>query len=81
MTEDEIVGWHQGLDGHKFEQAPGAGDGHGSLASFRPRGHKESDTTCKEPTTIYLLFFIGPSFLSAKGNTEFSFCGIIALLS
>ena len=20
MTEDEIVGWHQGLDGHKFEQ-------------------------------------------------------------
>ena len=22
------VGWHQRLDGHEFEQAPGAGDGH-----------------------------------------------------
>ena len=27
MTEDEMVGWHHGLDGHEFEQAPGAGDG------------------------------------------------------
>ena len=23
MTEDEMVGWHQSLDGHEFEQAPG----------------------------------------------------------
>ena len=22
MTEDEIVGWHQRLNGHGFEQAP-----------------------------------------------------------
>ena len=21
MTEDEVVGWHQQLDGHEFEQA------------------------------------------------------------
>ena len=27
MTEYEMVGWHQGLDGHEFEQALGAGDG------------------------------------------------------
>ena len=33
------------LDGHEFEQALGVGDGHGSLASCRPRGHKESDST------------------------------------
>ena len=26
-TEDEMVGWHHQLDGHEFEQAPGAGDG------------------------------------------------------
>ena len=26
MTEDEMVGWHHRLDGHEFEQAPGAGD-------------------------------------------------------
>ena len=27
MTEYEMVGWHQGLDGHEFEQALGVGDG------------------------------------------------------
>ena len=26
MTEDEMVGWHHRLNGHEFEQAPGAGD-------------------------------------------------------
>ena len=26
-TEDEMVGCHHWLDGHEFEQAPGAGDG------------------------------------------------------
>ena len=26
-AEDEMVGWHHQLDGHKFEQAPGVGDG------------------------------------------------------
>ena len=26
-TEDEMVGWHHQLDGHKFEQSPGIGDG------------------------------------------------------
>ena len=35
-TEDEMVGWHYRLDGRKFEQAPGAGDGQGSLASCSP---------------------------------------------
>ena len=30
-TEDEKFGWHHWFDGHKFEQAPGAGDGQGSL--------------------------------------------------
>ena len=31
MTEDEMVGWHQQLNGHEFEQALGVGDGQGSL--------------------------------------------------
>ena len=26
-TEDEVVGWHHGLDGHGFGWTPGAGDG------------------------------------------------------
>ena len=45
VTEDKMVGWHHRLDGHKFVQAPGVGDGQGSLACCSPRGCKESDTT------------------------------------
>ena len=43
--EDEMVGWHHLLYGHEFEQAPGVGDGQGSLAYFNLWGCKESDTT------------------------------------
>ena len=32
ITEDEMAGWHHGLDGHEFEWTPGAGDGQGGLA-------------------------------------------------
>ena len=45
MTEDEMVGWHHQLNGHKFEQPPGDGEGQGSLAFCSPRGHKELNTT------------------------------------
>ena len=45
MTEDEMVGWHHQLDGHEFEQAPGVGDGQGSLVCCSSWGCKESDTT------------------------------------
>ena len=45
MLEDEMVGWYHRLDGHEFEQAPGVGDGPGSLACCSPWGHKKSDTT------------------------------------
>ena len=45
MTEDAMVGWHHQLNGHRFEQALGVGDGQRSLACFRPWGSKESDTT------------------------------------
>ena len=44
-TEDEMVGCHHWLYRHEFEQAPGVGDGQGSLAFCNPWGHKESDTT------------------------------------
>ena len=43
--EDEMVGWHPRLDGHEFEQAPGVGDGQGSLACCSPWGCKEFDMT------------------------------------
>ena len=45
MTEDETVEWHHWLHGHEFEQAPGVGDGQGSLAGCIPWGHKELDMT------------------------------------
>ena len=45
MTEDEMVGWHHWVNGHEFEQAPGLGDGQGSLVCCSPWGCKEADTT------------------------------------
>ena len=45
MTEDEMVGWHRWLNGHKFEQALGDGEGQGSLGYCSPWGRKELDTT------------------------------------
>ena len=45
MTEDEMVGWHHGFNGHEFEQIPGDIKGQGSLACCSPWGHKELDTT------------------------------------
>ena len=45
MTEDEMVWWHHWLNGHEFEQAPGVGDGQGSLACCSPWGCKKSDLT------------------------------------
>ena len=42
---DEMAGLHHPLNGHEFEQAPGVGDGQGSLARCSPWGCKESDMT------------------------------------
>ena len=44
-TEDEMVGWHHQLNGHKSTQIPGDSEGQGSLVCCSPWGHKESDTT------------------------------------
>ena len=44
-TEDEMVGRHRWLDEHEFEQAPGVGDGQGSLVCCSTWSCKESDTT------------------------------------
>ena len=45
MTEDEMVGWHHRLNGHKFEQTLGDGEGQGSLVCCSPRDHKDLDMT------------------------------------
>ena len=36
MTEDEMVGWHQLLNGHEFEQTLGVGDGQAGLGCCSP---------------------------------------------
>ena len=39
-TEDEMVGWHHGLNGHEFKQTLGDGEGHGSLVCCSPWGRR-----------------------------------------
>ena len=62
VTEDEMIGWHHQLDGHEFEQAPGAGDGQGSLVCCSPWGRKELDTTERlnnsKTTPLLLILFL-----------------------
>ena len=55
MTEDELVGWHHQLNGHKFKQAPGVSEGQGSLVCFSPWGHKESDKTEQPNNNKYTM--------------------------
>ena len=39
-TEDEMVGCHHRVDRHEFKQAPGVGDGQGSLVCCSPWGRR-----------------------------------------
>ena len=39
-TEDELSGWHHGLNGHECEQTPGDSERQGSLACCSPWGHE-----------------------------------------
>ena len=58
MTEDKMVGWHHWLNGHESEQAPGDGEGQGTLACCSPWGCKESDTTERLSNNSRILTFI-----------------------
>ena len=40
-----MVGWYHWLNEHQFEQAPGSGDGQGSLVCCSPWGGEELDMT------------------------------------
>ena len=44
-TEDEMAGWHHGLDGSESEWTPGDDDEQGGLACCDLWGRIESDTT------------------------------------
>ena len=45
MTKDEMVGWHQQLNGHEPEQFLGDGERQGGLACCSPWCNREPDTT------------------------------------
>ena len=45
MTEDEMLGWHNRLNGHMFGWTQGVGDGQGGLVCCPSWVHKESDMT------------------------------------
>ena len=75
MTEDEIVGWYHELNGHKFEQASGDGEGQGSLACYSPKGHRvwhdwlieqHYERECKKEYIYLYICIIGHSALHLK---------------
>ena len=45
MTELEVIGWHQRLNGHEFEQTQRDSEGQGSLLFCSSWSDKESDMT------------------------------------
>ena len=45
MTEKAMVGWHHRPKGQELEQAPGDGEGQGSLVCCCRWGRKELDMT------------------------------------
>ena len=56
VTEHEIVGWYQRLNGHEFMETPGDSEGQGSLVYFNPYSQKESDTTeCVEQQPFIII--------------------------
>ena len=59
--EGEMVGWHHRLNGHKFEQTPGDGEGQGSLVCCSSWGHKESDTTEQLNSKYRILLLVSNS--------------------
>ena len=64
-TEDEMLGWHHWLNGHEFEQAPGNGEGQGSLACCSLWGRrvrhdwvtKQHSSWMLRPVLFFMFFF------------------------
>ena len=67
LTEDEMVGWHHRLDEHEFEEAPGNGEGQGSLVCCSPWGHKDLDMSEQ-------LNRVNCSYLYVAGLRVFELC-------
>jgi len=70
MTEDEMVGWHHRLNGRKFEQTPGDGEGLGSLVCCSPWDCKESDTTEQMNNNEACYLGFGHDLESIKSSSQ-----------
>ena len=70
MTEDEMVGCYHQLNGHEFVEAPGVGDGEGSLALCSPWGCKELNMT-EWLNWTELMFLLIPKRTLDKDNVFF----------
>jgi len=64
MTEDKTVGWHHQLNEREFEQAPGGGEGQGSLVCCSPWGCKELDMTEQLNNSVEVHSFFGASLVA-----------------
>ena len=70
--EDEMVGWHHRLHGHKFEQSPGVGDRQGSLVCCSPLDHRVRHDWATELNWIHFWVMIWcPSDLQKRLKTYF----------
>ena len=78
---DEMLEWQHWLNGHEFEQAPGVGDGQGSLACCSPWGHKELDTTERLNWTEPLYSLSFKSSLCIPDTKPLSDMGFTNILS
>ena len=65
MIEDEVVGWHQQLNGHEFEQTPGDSEGQGILVSCSPSSPITSQQIDEETVSDFIL---GGSKITADGE-------------
>ena len=66
-----MVAWHHQLDGHEFEQAPGVGDGQGSLVCCSPWSHRDGHdivTEQKKYSGGKVRMFLFLDFLAARLN-------------
>ena len=76
-TEDEMAGWHHGLDECESEWTPGDGDGLGGLSCCDSWGRKELDATERLNWTELSWLFYVCSFLKQACRTGGIFLGLI----
>ena len=51
-----MIGWHNQLNGHEFEQTPEDSEGQGSLGCCSPWGYKELDAIATEKQQAGVLY-------------------------